>query len=359
MKIGIMTLHWAPNFGAVLQAYALQDYLRRSGHEAFIIDYKPYVRDFTPVNFVLNRKVLHPAAYLREAARDSRLEKFRRLALVRSRRYGSLKELRSCPPEADLYMTGSDQTMHPRMLLRGERGPTTAYMLDFGSADIARCGYAVSFGCTSYPPEAAALASSRISLFGSLSVREDSALELVRAAGYGGRCEVVPDPVVLAGRESFDRFIPDESPYGSGYTYKYMLRSGCPQADVAASSFGRVVSAGPDTDIVSWLAGIRYASRLVTNSYHGVVFALLYHVPFVAVLETGAESGMNGRFVTLLSRCSLEGRLSTGQDSEEIRNLFAADIDWDNTDACLGRFRQQGMDFISAAVARRPCRENA
>lgn len=356
MKIGIMTLHWAPNFGAVLQAYALQDYLARCGHDAFIIDYKPYVRDFNPVNFVLNRKVLHPLAYLREAARDSRLERFRRQALVRSRRYGSLEELRSCPPQADMYMTGSDQTMHPRMLLRGERGPTTAYMLDFGPVQTPRCGYAVSFGCTSYPPQAAALASSGISLFGSLSVREDSAVGMVRAAGYTGSCAVVPDPAVLAGRESFDRFIPAESPYGCGYIYRYMLRSGSREADLAASSLGRVVSAGPETDIVSWLAGIRYASRLVTNSYHGVVFALLYHVPFVAVLETGADSGMNGRFTTLLSRCSLEGRLCTGQNSGEIAALLAEDIDWVYVDSRLEQFREEGRRFISAAVD--PCRGN-
>ena len=54
MKIGIMTFHWAVNYGAVLQAYALQTYLRNLGHEAYMIDYKPGNRDHNLKNFILN-----------------------------------------------------------------------------------------------------------------------------------------------------------------------------------------------------------------------------------------------------------------------------------------------------------------
>ena len=41
MKIGIVTFHWATNYGAILQAYALQNYLKKNGHEVFIINYRP------------------------------------------------------------------------------------------------------------------------------------------------------------------------------------------------------------------------------------------------------------------------------------------------------------------------------
>lgn len=47
MKIGIMTFHWATNYGAVLQAYCLQEYLREQGHDVEIINYKPMQYDFS------------------------------------------------------------------------------------------------------------------------------------------------------------------------------------------------------------------------------------------------------------------------------------------------------------------------
>ena len=47
MKIGILTFHWATNYGAILQAYALQEHLKHLGHDVFIIDYKPSIYDFT------------------------------------------------------------------------------------------------------------------------------------------------------------------------------------------------------------------------------------------------------------------------------------------------------------------------
>ena len=158
MKIGIVTFHWAVNYGAVLQAYALQDYLRGLGHDACLIDYKPYNRDHNLKNFVLNRKLPHPFQYVREALKDRLFEDFRRDYLVRTKRYGSLEELRQDPPLCDIYISGSDQVLHPRTLMRGERRPAPVYMLDFGPENILRAGYAVSFGCTAYPPEAAEVA---------------------------------------------------------------------------------------------------------------------------------------------------------------------------------------------------------
>lgn len=363
MKIGIMTFHWAVNYGAVLQAYALQTYLRNLGHEAYMIDYKPSNRDHNLKNFILNRKLPHPLQYMREAALDRLFEDFRRKYLVRSRRYGSLEELRNDPPAADIYVSGSDQVLHPRTLMKGERRPAPAYMLDFGGADVFRAGYAVSFGCTSYPEEAAAVARKYIGRFDLLSVRETTGVNVAESLGYKGRLWTVPDPTILAGASAYDKvFSAGSSAIGSGtagsgsngpsgHTATYLLHGRSALNPRIEHDFGTVRPLG-GCSVPDWLSGIRYADRLVTNSFHGTVFALLFHIPFVSLLETGAAAGMNDRFATLLSRVGLTDRILPAYDGRRAEEIFGRDINWDAVDSLMDGYAREGRDFIEMLLAR-------
>lgn len=361
MKIGIVTFHWAVNYGAVLQAYALQDYLRGLGHDACLIDYKPYNRDHNLKNFVLNRKLLHPFQYVREALKDRLFEDFRRDYLVRTKRYGSLEELRQDPPLCDIYISGSDQVLHPRTLMRGERRPAPVYMLDFGSENILRAGYAVSFGCTAYPPEAAEVARKYINRFDLLSVREKTGAGVAESLGYNGRLWVVPDPTILAGASVYDRILSGVSglsgksggnDVSEGGTATYLLHGKNSLNAVIEKDFGKTIPLN-GCSIAQWIAGIRNASRLVTNSFHGTVFALLFHIPFVALLETGAAAGMNDRFTTLLSRLGLEGRILPDYDGRRAGEIFASGIDWTAVDSLMEDYAREGRDFISMLLSAR------
>lgn len=351
MKIGIMTFHWAVNYGAVLQAYALQTYLRNLGHEAYMIDYKPSNRDHNLKNFILNRKLPHPLQYVRESALDRLFEDFRRKYLVRSRRYGSLDELRSDPPAADIYVSGSDQVLHPRTLMKGERRPAPAYMLDFGGADICRAGYAVSFGCTSYPEEAVAVARKYIGRFDLLSVRETTGVNVAESLGYKGRLWTVPDPTILAGASVYDRVFSAGSNGPSAHTATYLLHGRSALNPRIEQDFGTVRPLG-GCSVPDWLSGIRYADRLVTNSFHGTVFALLFHIPFVSLLETGAAAGMNDRFSTLLSRVGLTDRILPVYDGRRAEEIFGREISWDVVDSLMDGYAREGRDFIEMLLAR-------
>lgn len=349
MKIGIMTFHWAVNYGAVLQAYALQTYLRSAGHDAFMIDYKPRNRDYNLANLILNRKFPHPFQYMKEAAEDKVFEEFRRKYLVRTRRYGSLDELRNDPPEGDIYISGSDQVLHPRTLMKGERRPAPAYMLDFGPEAVLRAGYAVSFGCTAYPPQAAALAGRYISRFDVLSVRETTGADVARSLGYRKPLDIVPDPVILAGPSVYEPVLSEVQACACGHTATYLLRRKDNLDALIGKDFGDV---RPLTDctVPQWVSGIRDASRLVTNSFHGTVFALLFHVPFISLLETGAAAGMNDRFTTLLSRLGLQGRILPGYDSRQAETVFGSPIEWQTVDSLMEAYADEGRRFIDGML---------
>ena len=124
MKIGILTFWWsADNYGLLLQAYALQAYLRAQGHDAYLIRYK-WEKDFTPsplalrllkacnpvllFRFFSTRRRIH-AAKQEQAAFDRGFDAFRDRYIAQSPRvYNSWMELCEDPPEADCYIVGSD-----------------------------------------------------------------------------------------------------------------------------------------------------------------------------------------------------------------------------------------------------------
>lgn len=77
MKIGILTFHWATNYGAVLQCYALQIYLEAMGHEVHVINYKPRLYDYTLWNYIRFRSFLHHNSYINSKRKEKVLQRFR------------------------------------------------------------------------------------------------------------------------------------------------------------------------------------------------------------------------------------------------------------------------------------------
>lgn len=156
MKIATITCHNVYNYGASLQAYALQRYLSQEGHDVEIIDYKPYYlnsrynwrhipaesrlypyKDYVGtqcIYFLLkNRKIY------KTIGRKRKFDDFRQKFLtLTDNTYTSAEELRATPPQADLYIAGSDQIWNTAC----ENGKDAAFYLDFGSDDTRRISYA-------------------------------------------------------------------------------------------------------------------------------------------------------------------------------------------------------------------------
>lgn len=341
MKIGILTFHWATNYGAVLQAYALQEFLRENGHDVWIIDYIPFTFKLRASFFIK-----HPSAlfyikdFFHKQRKDRKIELFRTAYLRRTIRISSYEELLSNNISFDVIISGSDQVLNPSFSLMGENKPTSSYFLGFAEENVLKIGYAVSFGCETYPSEASVYAKQWINNFDRLGVRENTGLYIVKELGYLKDAIVVPDPTLLMGSSLFDH-IKLIHPIWHNYRCVYLLR--------------KTISYKNDNDIVidessdsytmeEWISVIKFSKGLITNSYHGMIMAILNHVPFVVILESGNDSGMNDRFISLLNRLGLSERICNNEKFDDVMNL---QIDWNNVDKNILTFQNSGSKFLS------------
>lgn len=344
MKIGILTFHWATNYGAVLQSYALQQTLVEMGHDVEIINYKPKRFDFS-----WRKYFRHPSA-IRYIKRDYiQYQKERLLVLFRenylnlTQRYYTNKDLIRISSNYDVVISGSDQILNPSFTNLGEGCPTSTYYLSFASKSTKKIGYAVSFGCTVYPETAFLNAKKWIFNFDKIGVRENSGIEILNSFNYKENRILVPDPTILRGKSLFSE-IKISDPLLRDYYCVYVLRTNI-KVNANKGVFYIDETNNP-LSIESWLGYISYSKGLITNSYHGMIMAILFHVPFVVILEKNKNlSGMNDRFITLLNQLNLMDRIADSEDA--VIPVFSKEIIWDNVDNLLIKFQKIGKSFLN------------
>lgn len=348
MKIGILTFWWsADNYGQLLQAYALQSYLRAQGHDAYLIRYK-WEKDFTPSPLALRLlKACNPvllfrffstrrrirAAKQEQAAFDRGFDAFRDRYIAQSPRvYNSLAELREDPPEADCYIVGSDQVWNFGAIpLARCRSAVHAYFLDFGKPETARLSYAASWGRVTLPDEYAREIAPLLSRFRYVSVREESGVSLCVQCGFPG-ARWVRDPTLLLDAEAWRALYKENElrePTGR-YLFLYMLGNECEFDIETVYRFARernlqvvYVTGNSVADrrekwfatIPEWLFLVDHAEYVVTNSFHCCVFSILFGKRFGAVPLTGNAAGMNARMDSLFELFRMKPRWLRGDFS--------------------------------------------
>lgn len=347
MKIGILTFHWATNYGAILQAYCLQEWLRECGHEVKILNYKPHQFDFSWAGVLFNlRKLRRLPTLLAEKNKEALLVPFRDKHLKMTQRFYKTAEMAAHVGDFDMLISGSDQVLNAYFTTHGEdETPSAAYYLSFAEGEAKRIGYAISFGCETYPDYARPLAAKQINCFDAVAVRERTGLSVLDELEYKGKKCIVPDPTILYGKKLFERLnvtIPTEK---QDYTCVYMLRREIKIAGKVKYMDERHTPLAME----GWLSNIANAGQIITNSYHGMIMAILSHVPFVALLEKGLEGGMNDRFATLLERLGLEDRMVN--QVGEVERVLALPIDFDKVDKAIEDYRKLGVVFLVTETA--------
>ena len=351
MKIGIMTFWWSnDNYGQLLQCYALQKYLRDLGHEAYLIRYQlqgDCVKDPPPPLITKVYKALNPIKVCKfvinkiknynkrhklaqERKQNSRLfELFREKYIVQSpQTYNSLKELQSNPPEADIYIVGSDQVWNFYSVFDKLKTIAHAYFLDFGGDNIRRMSYAASWGRTEISDDEIKELSPLLKRFDYISVREESGIELCKKCGCNDP-EWVCDPTLLLDANTY-RTIYNENEIRkpeSKYLLLYMLGNECDfdvetVYDFAAKKGLEVVFVSGNNLIDShqqyfatipeWLYLVDNAEYVITNSFHCGVFSTIFHKQFGIIPLTGKLVGMNARMLSLFELRGTDNRFVNG-----------------------------------------------
>ena len=345
MKIGILTFHWATNYGAVLQCYALQEYLKSLGHDVEIINYKPHLFDDNVFTFLRFRKFLHIGDYLNNCKKEAALNDFRSSHLHQTERIYACKDMAYIANRYDAIVSGSDQVVNPSFLLNGEGkgivSPT--YFLGF-PFDGKRIGYALSFGCVTYPENARKIASNYLKDFDIVSVRENTGIEIAKSMGRNDAL-VVPDPTILQ-LPDFYHNIADKCTIQESrpYIYSYFIRHLADRKLSIKSLFEKELiiwnNEEGDYTMQGWLGKIKNAAFVVTDSFHCVVMCLKFHKPFVVVTEQKGNVGMNDRLYTLLERVGLSDNIVYKGQLKDIDAFSEVSVNWSQADRILSEFHK-------------------
>lgn len=373
MKIAIFTYWWSEdNYGQILQAYALQTHLRSCDYDSEIVRYRKTKKTIFDhcvylIKYFFDRK--HSKKLLENRislmqGQDRSFQVFRNTMLhMGSVEYSSLKELKRNPPEADIYICGSDKiwATFTRDIFRTD--VFDAFSLAFGRKQTKRIAYAPSIGQGQIPRVAARRFRWNLKRFHGVSVREESAAELLTFLGVPG-VVWVPDPTQLLGPEGYYYFIDSEPTNYQKTWFIYGLNN--PSYITSNQIAKELISKGVDfvytgangnTDelincyptIPEWLSYMYYAKNVITNSYHGCIFCILFHKNFYYVPVLPDKKGLpDERVLSIMNRYDIKERAI--QSLEGLKQVIAnpyKPIDWDLVDAKREEFVQVGKDFLT------------
>lgn len=344
-KIGTITFHWATNFGAVLQAYALQRFLLNEGYDTEIINYLPrysIIRQY--IRWLKNRQ-------FGEFLKEWHLKDFRKTHLLQSKiTYHNNSELKKIANQYSVIITGSDQVWNRSFTLHGEGKPTLSYFLNFAGEKTKKVAYAVSFGANEITKQYYNCVEKEIKSFDNIGVREKTGEEIVKS--FHVNSKVVCDPTILLNKSDYNSIAgPNLNP--NKFIFMYMLHDYSCEEKLIRNTMNvtfngyRILTANHIT-LQQWLKNIRDSSLVVTNSFHGTVLSIIFNVPFIVFPVRG--SNMNNRIETLLDFVKLRSRIVKVYDERELQRICSSDIDWKIVNIALESMRNEGKLFIKSCL---------
>lgn len=361
MRIGILTFHFAINYGAVIQTWALKETLNRLGHETFVIDYNPKRRSLPWYIYAVRKSLF-----------DARLEFIFRKFVKKNLPLAPDSILRIKGRKEkdgwDAIVVGSDQVWNRKYFTEKDGGHNRHYFLDGICDDAAKIAYAASIGDGEWGRfDDAEKMVSAIKLFAGIGVRERVAQDELRK--FGVDSTVVADPTLLMDKSGYECFTCNrgESSTLTNYVFGYSLSGPetcaeilvrCANALNATPRFCSIYGGFVDrwrarhpaleNAVVSpspgeWVRMISNAAFVVTDSFHGTMMALLFHRPFCVVLKPDRDR-MNARITEILDACGLMDRIVRPGTCAEA--IAVAPIEWDSVDLYISGLRTLSLEFL-------------
>lgn len=376
MKIGVVTYWYGnSNYGMILQCWALQQFLKKMGNEPFVIRYEPvrpwYIQTAKfCIKFIksvfLSRKREELKRYAYNTRRDTEREfaKFRTNNLnMSSRQYEHIGQLRNAPPNADCYIAGSDQIWcYDLNIDKDARG----FFLDFGNTNVRRIAYAPSFGRMVYSSNNSRPLIEVLSKFDYLSCRELNGVEMCRQLGFDA--QHVVDPTLLLSSDDYN-FLCEDIGYDK-YFFIYSVNLNCaediywnqlkemfPKVKFVVTPASGSINGGElfGNDVTyeyatpgKWLSLIRDADIIITSSFHGVVFSIIYNKRFAFVPLKGEFEKTNNRVFDLLNALNLRDLVV---DSPcDYSRILSHNINWNEVNGVKERLIKSSVQFLENSL---------
>lgn len=307
MKTLTVTFHHTTNYGAVLQTYALQQFIVSAGHENMVLETAPSARKKrVPKNcYQLIREIYFSYLRLKHGREHRRLKecfaRFHDERINLTRPYNSMQDLRVSYPEVDCLITGSDQVWN----LKTTPEFIDARLLKFGTPSMRRFSYAASVEELDYDESQKKYVTEALLKFDGVSLREESAREYI-VSFSGISCERVLDPVFLLTKKQWMEIAQSpriKEPVILCYQVqsnkrmqevaeKLKKETGHPIVSICNSPIEWIDSdyTFHDVSVEEFLGFYAIASHVVSASFHGVAMALVFEKPVYAMVKSNRAS---------------------------------------------------------------------
>lgn len=373
MKIGIITQPLRNNYGGLLQNYALQQVLKKLGHEVITLDHTetPFSRLKIIVSFI---KTFFLTLIGKEKGRKYySLDENKKAYIGKHTQYFTDKYINHTRPmyatedfrnfcinnKIEVLIVGSDQVWRPLYNSNIYRS-----FFDFAKGiEIKRYAYAASFGVDhwEFTEEQTIRCKRLIGLFDAISVREESAIELCNKY-FNRKAEHVLDPTMLLDKEDYEELVKNENePVSSGNLFTYILDESEEKNNVieeVATSLDLVpftvmpkyrvnretikhIDECVFPPVTKWLRAFMDAKFVVCDSFHGVVFSIIFNKPFLVI---GNNKRGISRFFSLLKLYNLEDRLITGFDND--LSVINIQINWDSVNSIRNYRKEKSYSYL-------------
>lgn len=366
-KVEIITIFDNTNFGTYLQALALALVIKKSGFEVEIVDYiRPGQSEEAWKRFADNfiKKIYYTFwEFPRWRKLRNGCHQFVSHFVPSSKiRYTSYEGMKSNPPLADIYVTGSDQVWNSIY----NEGIDKSFYLDFAPPGSKRVAYAASIGMPEIPEGEVEETKRLLHKYSAITVREADASRILAGLGFND-VPVVLDPTLLLDKPAWTdiarRFSPIKTePYILVYSveekaqneligrYAGMIsrKHGWKIYEISYNSYHRRLKFA-DRHFLQvtpeiFLQLMLNAEFVIVSSFHGTAFSINFNKQFLTV----TPNRFNSRVDNILTLCNLRDRLVTSP-SFDIEALQP--IDYGEVNKIIETERNKSIDLLNAMLA--------
>ena len=376
MKVGIITW-WRNNYGSILQALALQQKLNQYNDLQYEIICQ-FGKKATSVDNVFDKiksvglaetckRVFWKVAFKGLRLRNKKMQQFVDENLKVSNLQYNEHDIADSNKYYDTYICGSDQIWNPDLV------PTDSmYWLPFVEKGKNKIAYAPSFGASTVSEKQKEQIKANLSTFKAVSCRENSGARTINLIIDEKKCEAVLDPTMLIERGFWDT-ISENKIYNEKYIFAYMLRGTATQRkyieNIAREKNLKIVSIPfldyekidlydlkfgdyklLDADPAEFISAIRHAEYVFCDSFHCIVFSILYHRPFFVFPKVGANGKVKesqiSRMTDLLELAEIKNRILFDNEEADLD----AEIDWNNSDKKIQKARCDSERYLEQAL---------
>jgi len=374
MKIGIVTWFHHRNYGTILQAYALQKFLKINGYSCVLVNYIP-INNKTFLEKIKSGSLKHRIASKIESYRFKILgSNIKEMILDRNRAFENFatknidfsqkaqtsSELFKLNETIDCFICGSDQIWNPENF-------NGVYYLNFVNDKNKKISYAPSFGVSHIPISKNEEIRQLVNKFDWLSVREDKGASILRGLTQKD-VEVVVDPTLLLSKTDWEQisvspninegyilcyFLGDRQEYWK--TVENLQRMTKYKVIIIPARFNAYLQKHDirtSTSPEEFIGLIKNAKLVLTDSYHGVIFSLKFERDFYVFkrFKDKDKRSQNSRIYNILKMLNLEERLIDSNDLNDYKDIYSIE-NYDKINKVLSRKIDDSTNFLMKALS--------